>query len=1043
MVDFALLNFNLILMQHKLLLFWCMVLLAMPAFAQKTVTGTITEGGSGKPMPGVSIIVKGTTFGAFTNAEGMYSVQVPEEARSLVISFVGYQVIEVPITGNLINITLEEDIISMDEVIITGYGSTIKRELTGNIAKVSSKDINFQPVTSVEQTLQGRAAGVFVESNNGKLGAPIRVRIRGNSSIGASNEPLYIVDGIILNPGGLNDPTSVPVNPLADLNFNDVASVEILKDASASAIYGARAANGVVIITTKRGTAGKTNFNFNYQTGSSVPTNKRGFLDREQYLELFSRAAVGAGKYEWREFGTDYYDDEEQAIAENIAFAEGRFRRYSGFDNDWATSGVNTNWEDQVFRRGAMQQADFSAAGGSAQTRFFTSFSWNKQEGMIIGNALERLSGRLNLDHQVGSKVSIGLSMALSRTVNNQLSDDNAFSTPMQTVALAPLTPIRDENGDLYDRPVTTYYNPLLEIEGTTRSVTTLRNLTKGYATYTILPGLTARGEVGIDLLNLNDDKYYGSKTEVGIPVGGYGVSRWASNTNLITTGLLNYDKSFDSHNLLVTAGAEYQKSRTDATQVEGQGFPLDDLKKLASAATITSGTSSLTWYSFVSYFARVNYNFSRKYLVSLSGRYDGSSRFGENNKFGFFPSASVGWVLSEEPFLAGSNVISFAKLRASFGLTGNAEIGNFASRGLYGAGSYANTSALFPSQIPNPNLGWERSSQFDVGIDFGIFNDRITGEIDYYRKLTNDLLLDVPVPGTSGFTTQIQNIGSMQNQGFELVLTSNNLTGDFKWTTTFNMAINRNKVLSLNEGQDIITAGSSRYMNTVKVGEPLGVFYGAEYAGVDQANGDAIWYVNALDSVGNVMDETATTNNFNDANFVVIGDPNPDLIGGLTNTFGYKGVELSVLIQGVYGNQVHDAAGGFMSCNACWFDNQTLDQMNYWDQPGDVTRVPEPRLGYSNGDQSVSGRYVYDASYTRVKNISLGYTFPKEWTSKAGISSLKIFATAQNYFTFTKYPGWDPEVTTDFLSSNVTFGVDFYAAPQPKTLVFGANLGF
>lgn len=1025
-------------------MFWCFAFLSLSAMAQKTVKGTVTDRGSGSPIEGVAVLVKGTTIGAFTDESGVFSLNAPENAATLVVSYVGFRSIEVPITGESLVISLEEDVISMDEVIITGYGTTIKRELTGNIAKVSSKEISFVPVVSVEQALQGRAAGVFVEANNGKLGGPIRVRVRGSSSIGASNEPLYVVDGIILNPDALNDPASAGVNPLADLNYNDIASVEILKDASASAIYGARAANGVVIITTKRGTAGKTNFNFNYQTGYSEPTNYREFLDREEFLELFYRGAEGAARYEWREFGTDAgWVDEQEAVDWYKGWVEGRFRRYSGFDDDWQTSGINTNWEEQIFRRGNLQQADFSASGGSNQTRFFTSLSWNKQEGMLVGNSLERLSGRLNLDHAIGSKGSIGISMALSRTVNNQVADDNEFTTPVQAVALAPITPLRDENGDLYDRPVTTYYNPLLEIEGTTRTVTTLRNLTKGYATYTILPGLTARGEVGVDLLTLNDDKYFGFNTLTGLAVDGYGVSRWAANTNLITTGFLTYEKSFGANNLSITGGAEYQKSRTDATQVEAQGFPVQDLKKLASAATVTVGTSNLSWYSFQSFFARANYNFDRKYLLTLSARYDGSSRFGENNRYGFFPAASVGWVISQEEFLKNQTVVSFLKLRSSYGITGNAGIGNFEWQGLYGAEAYAFNPALQPTQIPNPDLGWEQTAQFDLGIDFGFFNDRITGEVDVYNKLTTDLLLARPVPATTGFTIQTTNIGSVQNRGFEFVLNSNNLVGAFKWTTSFNMAINRNKVISLNEGQDIIPSGSSRYMNVVKVGEPLGVFYGAEFAGADPATGDAIWYVNEQDADGNIVDPTLTTNDFNEANLVVVGDPNPDFIGGLTNTFSFKGVELSVLLQGVYGNQVHDAAGGFMSCNACWFDNQTKDQMNYWNAPGDVTMVPEPRLGYSNGDQSTSSRYVYDASYTRVKNINLAYTLPKEVVAKIGFTSIRVFATAQNFFTFTKYPGWDPEVSTDFLTSNTTFGVDFYAAPQPKTLVFGANLGF
>jgi TonB-linked SusC/RagA family outer membrane protein len=478
----------------------------------------------------------------------------------------------------------------------------------------------------------------------------------------------------------------------------------------------------------------------------------------------------------------------------------------------------------------------------------------------------------------------------------------------------------------------------------------------------------------------------------------------------------------------------EFQRSRTDRSYVEGQQFPVDDLKTIASAADITAGSSSVSEFSFLSYFGRITYDFNRKYLFTLSGRIDGSSRFGKNSRYGFFPAASAGWVLTEEPFMKDSRVLSFLKPRVSYGITGNAAIGNFDHLGLFGAQGYNGVSGLSPSQIPNPDLEWEKTSQFDAGIDFGFFENRLSGEIDYYVKNTSDLLLDVPVPGTSGFRTQTQNVGKVQNQGVEFVLNTNNFVNAFKWNTSINIAFNQNKVVALSEGQDIIDQAN---INVVKVGHPIGVFFGAEYAGVDPANGDALWYVNKEGR------ERETTNDYNEAEFVTLGSPIPVTIAGITNTVTFKGFTLDFTFQGVFGNKIHNSGGRFMSCNACWFDNQTRDQMRYWDKPGDITDVPEPRLGYSNGDQDRSSRYISDGAYVRLRTVNLGYEFPQSVLSRTGLSRLRLYIIAQNLLTFTKYDGWDPEVSSDAFVSNIASGIDFYAAPQPKTITFGLNIGF
>ena len=996
---------------------------------QRTISGKVTDS-SGEGLIGANVLAKEMAgLGTITDIEGNYTLRISNDVKVLLISYTGYESQEITIgASNTVDVTMNEGKL-LDEVVVVGYGTQIKSQLTGNIAKISGDAIQNAPVPSIQEALQGRAAGVFIESSNGKTGGASRMRIRGASSISASNQPLFVVDGIPLSTESLNS-TGASLNPLSDINPNDIESVEILKDASAGAIYGSRAANGVVLITTKKGKAGVSKINFNIQSGFSNPTNKREFMNSDEFLEYFRHAAANS-----------------DAIEEDgwASFVERRFDRYSGpagelDDNGifkWVDQPLNTDWQDQAFRTGRSLLADISAQGGTDKLKYYASGAINRTEGMLVANGFERISSRLNLDNKVNNWIDIGVNFSLARTIIDQVAADNAFSTPLQLVALSPITPIRNSDGDFYNTPVTTYYNGLIDTEDAQRKITNFRSITNGYINFKLTEGLNWRSELGYDLYNLKENAFYGSKTEIGLPFNGVGLSNYGQTQNLNTKSYLNYLVDISEFGLNATAGIEYQKTDVDNTTVEARMFPSDDLKTLASAAEVFTGTSTFTDFSFLSYFSRFNFDYQNKYLLTLSGRVDGSSRFGENKKYGFFPAVSVGYVLSEENFMKNQNTFSFLKVRASYGSTGNAGIGNFQHLGLYGPGSYNNQPGLNPSQIPNPDLGWETTVQLDLGIDFGILKDRINGEIDYYVKNTSDLLLDVPVPGTSGFNTQTQNIGAVSNRGLELVLNSVNTTGAFKWSTNFNIAFNRNEVTSLGN-QQLIDGGSSRFMNVVQVGQPLGSFYGAEYAGVDTQNGDALWFIN--DPEGTARE---TTNDFNAANFVTLGNPTPEIIGGLTNTFGFKGFDLSFTFQGVSGNDIHLAGDQFMACNGCWFDNQTRDQLSSWREPGDVTNVPQARLGYSNGDQARSSRYLSDGSYLRLRSLTFGYDFPKSLINKRGLDKLRIYVQGQNLLTFTNYIGWDPEVSTDYAVNNVISGVDFYSAPQAKTITFGLNVGF
>ena len=1024
-------------MKKLLMLFFLFCGLLLPVSGQqKTISGTVTGAEDNLPLAGVTVLVKGTTVGVLSDINGKYQINA-EAGSTLEFRYVGMKTIEVVVgTASVYDITLETDAIGLDEIVVTGYGTQIKSKVSSSISKVDGESLRNLPVASVELALQGKSAGVFVESLNGKATGSTRMRIRGSSSVTASNEPLYVVDGIPLTTETVNQ-SGASINPLSTFNFNDVESVEILKDAASAAIFGSRGANGVVLITTKKGVSGATKLNFNIQSGISEASNRREFLNAEQFVQYFEEAAYNSDLYE----GYDPINNPDDYSGSWLQFARTRFNRYDG----WATYtdpelAVNTDWQEQAFQTGNLLAADFSAQGGNDKLKFFASGSYSNQEGILVSNGIQKISGRLNIDNKVNNYMDLGMALSLTKTIIDQVSADNAFSTPMQLVALSPITPVRDLDGKLYNVPVTTYYNGLIDVEEATRDISNFRTLVNTYMNFNLHKSLKWRNEFGFDLYSTKENARYGERTDSGQGTNGYGFANYGENQNINAKSLLDYNNTFGNFGVTAVLGTEYQYTVIDNAWAEGEQFPLDDLKTLASAGLISGASSSKTEYSFISYFTRVNLDYKAKYLLTFAGRIDGSSRFGENSRYGTFPAASVGWVLTKESFLTGNPIISFLKLRASFGQTGNAGIGNFRHLGLYGVDNYYGTSGLIPTQIANDDLGWETTKQYDLGIDYGFFKNRISGEIDYYVKNTSDLLLDVPVPSTTGYTVQTQNVGSVSNKGIEFVINTTNLTGEFEWTTNLNLSYNVNEVTNLGE-QTIIDEGSSRFMNVVMVGKPLGVFYGAEYAGVDPDNGDAIWYVNEKDENGNVIDHTTTTNDFAEANFVVLGNPNPPFLGAITNSFSYKGVGLTFTFQGVAGNKIQMAGDPYMAANAAWFDNQTVDQLKSWKEPGDITMIPQARLGYSNGDQGRSSRYISDGDYLKLRSAMLSYDLPSSIVSKMKISGLRVYLQGQNLLTFTNYIGWDPEVSSDFATDNITSGLDFYSAPQPRTVLVGLSI--
>ncbi len=990
-------------------------------FAQsRTISGTVTSSEDKATLPGVNVVAKGTNVGVVTDIEGKYKLSVPAGVTKLVFTFVGFVTQEVEI-GNreMIDLALEADTKQLSEVVVVGYGTQKKADITGNIASVSGKEVQNLPVTSFEGALQGRAAGVFIEQGNGKLGQAMKMRIRGASSVSASNQPLFVIDGIPVTSQSQSG-SGADTNPLADLNFNDVESFEVLKDAASAAIYGARAANGVVLITTKKGKAGKTKVSINALSGVSNPTRRREFLNAEQYLSFYTEALTNAG------FDQAEIDD---------------FFGFYAVDTDFKKREVETNWQNEIFKKNAgFNQLDVSLNGGTDKTKFYLSTSSLDQNGILVGNRFQRQSIRLNLDHSITDKLKIGLNMNFVRSYNRRLAPDNEFSSPMQIVALPPITPVRKKTGQLVDETDgLPYYNPLVELENAYYKTTSFRTFTNSYLSYEITKGLTARGEFGFDMLNQNEDRFQGTVTQAGRGAGGTGVgtSRIVQVLNYTTKAYLNYNKTLSKHAIDITGGMEFQRSQTDRTESQGQGITVDQLQKLVSAPKITSGSSELTGFAFLSYFARANYKFNNRYLVSATVRYDGSTRFGETNRFGTFPSISAGWIISEEGFMKSIKpTLSFLKIKGSYGLTGNAEIGNFSQLPLYNGVGYAEIGGIRPNQLGNPNLKWEKTTQVDLGLEFGLFEDRISGDVTYFQKDTRDLLLNIPIAGTNGFATQFKNIGAMKNWGWEIGINSNNLVGELKWNTSLNMTFPQNQVTDLG-GLPIIDTGGSRYMNVAQVGQPIGAFLGVEYRGVDPKNGDALYDLN--DGSG------ATTTSFNTAfrNAKILGNPNPTFYGGITNNFSYKGFDLSIFFQWVSGNQIHNAAGLFMSSSGYYEDNQTTDQLRRWQKEGDITDIPKATYFGGNGFAGRISRHLSDGSYLRLKTLTLGYNVPSNFLKKISLETVRFYVTGQNLLTFTKYTGWDPEVNTDFLATNIFQGVDFYAAPQSKTVTIGLNIGF
>ncbi|WP_299822627.1 TonB-dependent receptor [uncultured Pontibacter sp.] len=984
------------------------------AFGQsRAISGKVTDAGNGQPLPGVNVVVKGTTTGTFTSGDGSYTVNVPSDNAVILYSFLGYVQQEISTAGKTsINVQLKEDTKTLSEVVITSYGVQEKKEVAGATAQIKGAVIENNPVQSFDKAIQGRLAGVQVSSTTGVPGGSVQIRIRGVGSINGSNDPLYIIDGVQVNSGDRSRIMSSS-NALSALNPNDIESIDVLKDAAAASIYGAQAANGVVIITTKRGKGGKTKFNFGAYTGFNQVIKEIDVLTGPQYEQL-SREAVG-----------------------------NRYGYNSKTYKDWVASRVNPenaptyDWQDAVFRNGAIRNFDLSASGGSDKTNFFVSGAYNFTEGPVISSDFERGSMRINLDHKVNDKLSFNTSLNLSTFTQNGVTSGGAFSNPNRSAMLmVPTNPIYNEDGTYNQNLEGSYNNNVLmtanydQIKGTTNQA-----VGNFGAAYEIIPGLLFRSSFKVDYFDLMEDRYYDPRTRDGSSTKGSAYAYSTRGVNWQTSQTLNFNKTVNSiHSISALAGVEYRNDVNTTISAGGQGFPNELFKTLQSAATPTEVSANYTQFKLFGVFGRFNYVLKDRYIAGVTLRYDGSSRFGDDVKYGLFPAASLAYRISEEEFMNQFEFVDELKLRASYGVTGNTNgISNFASRGLFGtAGEYNGLAGIGPSQLANTELTWEENRSMNFGIDYTLFNGRIRGAADYFISNREKLLLDRTLPASSGFYNITQNVGATQNKGIELEISTVNVdAGGFKWVTDFNISFIKNEVTKLLDGQNSI--GTS----TV-VGRPLGSILTYRYAGVNPADGRAMWY----DDKGEITYSVATKDR------AYIGTTQPDYFGGFTSTFSYKGLELSGFFQYQVGNLVLNQDGIFMSRSGSTVDrNQYASMMDRWTKPGDITSVPKPWYGGSNvGPEpgttvatsslyALSDRFYEDGSYIRLKQLMLSYNLPASLTQLARLNNVKVYAQANNLWTLTEYTGYDPE----FVNSSGDYGV----YPQSKSYTVGINVGF
>ncbi|GAB3931258.1 TonB-dependent receptor [Larkinella terrae] len=994
--------------------------------AELSISGTVTDE-KGDGLPGVSVLLKGTQRGTSSDGKGQFRLAVPDNSAVLVFSFVGYQSQEIAVGAqSTLTVRLQADEKSLNEVVVVGYGTVKRSDLTGSVAKVGEENIKATPIVALDRAMQGRAAGVLVTTNSAKPGGGTTIRIRGTGSVNAGNDPLYVIDGF-------------PTGNLNSINPNDIESIEILKDASATAIYGSRGSNGVVMITTKRGKEGQSGIAFESYYGVQSVRRKIPMLNAREYAEFINEARVNGG-------GKPYFDgsSSSQPLPETL--------------------GEGTNWQDEVFRSVPIQSYQLSFTGGESKTRYAISGSYYDQQGVILNSYFKRFTLRANLDRDVKKWLKIGLSMqgAHTRSNSSRTETDGGTTGGVTNAAInyAPVFPILNANGTYY-RDQSSLNGSLVDNPvGLTNEVTdqynTIRLLSNVFADIRLMEGLTFRTSWGADLFSSKSNYYATRLIALGAGANGSASITDGQNLNWLNENTLTYTRTLaQKHTLTALLGYTTQGYHNESVTANAINFN-DDFalyNNLGGGATLQTPASGASDWALISYLARVNYGYDSRFLLTLTARRDGSSRFGPNNKYGFFPSGALAWRLINEKFMQTQKWVSDLKLRVSYGLTGNQEIGDYrylsnigvSTAALGGATTILRTGGV-PGSISNLDLRWEKNAQLDAGIDLGLFSNRVQLTADYYIKTTSDLLFSVNVPQTTGYSTSLRNIGKVENRGLELALSTINVDrGGFRWNTEFNIAFNKNKILAL-DGRPEFTSGEGsghlQISNTVlmKVGEPLGNFYGRVVEGIFQNQAEIDGSAQKTAKPGDLKYRDINGDGLiNDNDRTVIGNGYPTFFGGINNTLSFRGFDLNVFLQGSSGNEILNY-GRFDQYSLNGNSNQAKEVLNRWTPTHPSNDIP--RANSTGGQRILSTFHIEDGSYLRVKNLSLGYNLPAALLKRMTFQSAKVYVSAQNLITVTNYKGYDPEVSR-FGTTSISQGMDYGGYPAAKTVLVGLNLKF
>ncbi len=1049
-------------------------IIAMGMSAQTTVTGTVTDG-IGEPVIGASVVEKGKTGGVVTDYDGNYSIKVSGPNVTLVFSYIGTETQEIALKGRTtLDVVLTDSKEALEEVVVVGYGTQRKSDITGSVARLSEDQMKQSIVTNADQMLQGKVAGVQVTQNSGAPGGATSIRIRGASSLTSSNEPLYVIDGVPMSTagsdiggfdwaGGSNGQTKV--NPMASIAPSDIVSIDVLKDASACAIYGVAGANGVILVTTRRGSAGRTNVTYDGYVAWQQTAKRLDMMDLREYATY-----------------------QQQLLADGILNSNNMDPSFL----DTSLLGRGTDWQDEIFRTAFMQNHQVGLTGGNEKVTFAVSSGWMNQEGIIIGSDFTRFNSRFNVDANITPWFKLGGSLAYTRTDEKITLNDGSDGVIMQAMTMMPSVPVYDFDGN-WAGPTTvngsSTWNPVaLALE---KNNTLLRQRVNGnfYANIDFLKYFTFRAEYAYDA-SQNQNKAYVPRYKFGQVSNDVNqmMHREDHAFYWMQKDYLTYHQTFNQkHDVTVMAGFEASKSSWNGTSLIKKNFTTDDIFILGEDGEFVSNSGWSDAVTNASVFARANYSFDNRYLVTATLRRDGSSKFGQNNKWGSFPSAALAWRINQEKFLQDASWLNNLKLRLGYGRVGNSNIDTYR----YGASMSTmltpNGTAYFPTNLPNPNLRWESSEQFNVGLDFAALNNRIEFTVDVYKKQTKDLLLQIFTPGHIAtnewmtIQTPYSNIGKTQNVGVDFQLNVRPVvTRDFNWNAALTVSHNKNKVVSLNDDSQILYGNIDWYapfqtVSMFKVGQPMGVFYGYETEGffMNEADivghatqtGGSIPYANKIDKtsgvwVGDIKFKDQNGDGIiDDKDQKIIGDPNPDFTFGFTNNLQWKEWELTIGLTGQVGGDILNWSRYKTEGLSSIWDNQAaavLDrvQIGKIDPNGgdDISNLQVigggkngiPRFSSLDGNQNnrMSDRWIEDATYLRIQNIALSYNLPQAWAKKAFLQQAKIYFNVQNVYTFTKYSGYDPEIGA-FNQSSLLQNIDRGRYPTPRTYTVGLNLSF